>query len=85
MKAKKRHYICWLKFWVPVEFNEQVTSIMQSHIDTHRWGWKTLCGEIFWPIWNGTTNKKDVTCGRCKKKLAISARMKRDENLDRKG
>lgn len=49
------HKLFWLKF----------TCAMPGMT----WGWKTACGEKFWPWFRGTTERKDVTCKRCLKFL----------------
>ena len=67
-KDRKRHYISWLRFWGPVVFGPQYDKRMESE-EIHKWGWKTLCGEVFGPKYKGTTNEEDVTCRRCKKML----------------
>lgn len=67
MKDKKRHLICWLKSWVLVEFNSMSSKNMVGEKEVHEWGWQTACGDVFWPTWKGTTNKKDVTCKKCLK------------------
>ena len=37
---------------------------------THHIDWVTLCGEVFWPSWRGTTESLGVTCKRCSQILA---------------
>ena len=72
-KQKKRHWIGWFKFCsAGVTFSSIVDKRMEKE-ETHIWGYKTACGEVFWPGWQGTTNKNDVTCKKCKKFLNISA------------
>jgi hypothetical protein len=68
---RKRHFIGWFKFfYTGVAFGPLSDNRMEKE-ENHTWGYKTACGEVFWPGWEGTTNKEDVTCKRCKKILGI--------------
>lgn len=76
-RCRKTHYIFWHAFgYSGVVFGPRSDERMSgSEEEAHRWGWGTLCGEVFWPTWKGSTNISDVTCKTCQRvakgKLAI--------------
>jgi len=53
---KKIHKIYYGIFHCPVQFTNNPPI---------RYGWKTLCGEVLWPHWKGSTELKTITCKRC--------------------
>jgi len=73
MTANKKvvHLIGWFKFCGIVRFGPLPDRGMEIQ-ETHTWGYKTACGQVFWPTLEGTTNRKDVTCKRCKKVYTVS-------------
>jgi len=66
-KRMKRHYIRWGR----LRWRCDNVSFGTELEETHRYGWQTPCGEFLWPKWEGTTNKNDVTCLRCRKILGL--------------
>ena len=62
---KARHLIGWCRFFSGGVIFGPRTCNGTSIEETHLWGYKTACGEVFWPGWEGTTNRDDVTCKKC--------------------